>query len=242
MKESIITVVLTICSVLLIGLAVVGKVTEDRVAPVIQLEGKNTLIYHKGDSDDVLLEDVRAEDEKDGDVSDSLRVSKVYVISEDRAVVVYVAKDKANNIGKLKREVRYKDMQENAVEVNSDEKSEESSAQTAEQTTQQNSGHQEQMSTQQETITVPDTQDTNLTAPKITMIQTEATLKVGESFNILRYIQNAVDVDGSSLSRYIHVDGAYDMSQPGVYSLHVYATSPTGATSNIEAFTLTVEP
>ena len=242
MKESIITAALAICSVLLIGLAVMGKVAEDRVAPVIQLEGKNTLTYHKGDSDDVLLEDVRAEDDKDGDVSESLRVSKVYVTSEDRAVVVYVAKDKANNIGKLKREVRYKDTEEDAVEVSLDEESEENRTQTSGQTTQQNSGRQEQTLTQQETTAVPDTQDTNLTAPKITMIQTEATLKVGESFNILRYIQNAVDVDGSSLSRYIHADGAYDMSQPGVYSIHVYATSPTGATSNIETFTLTVEP
>lgn len=238
MKESIITAALAICSVLLMGLAVMGKVTEDRVAPVIHLEGKNTLIYHKGDSDEVLLTDVRAEDDKDGDVSESVRVSKVYVTSEDRAVVVYVAKDKANNIGKLKREVHYSDTREDAVEIGTDEESEESRAEI----TQQSSQQQEQTVAHQESAAASDLQEINPAAPTLTMIQTEATLKVGETFNILRYIQNAVDVDGSSLSRYIHAEGTYDMSQPGVYSIRVYAASPTGATSNIETFTLTVEP
>ncbi|MBQ8857711.1 MAG: hypothetical protein IJ024_06160 [Lachnospiraceae bacterium] len=221
MRESIITAGLAICSAVLIVLAAFGIFTADKTAPVISLEGKNILTYTEGESYDVLLEDVTAEDDKDGDVTDSLLVSNIYITSEDKAMVVYVAKDKSNNISKLKREVHYKktevaDLTEEAQETAG-------------------------MGPQDNT-TATATQEGNLTAPKLTMIQNEATLKVGESFNLLRYIQGAVDVDGSSLNRYIRAEGTYDMSQPGVYSIRLYATSPAGVTSNIETFTLTVTP
>lgn len=220
MKESIITAALSIGSAALIILAVFGIFTADKTAPVISLEGKNTLTYTKGESYDVLLENVTAKDDKDGDVTDSVRVSNLYVISEDKAIVIYVAKDKSNNISKLKREVFYKE-----AEV----------ADLADQ-------EEQPTAVSQNNTTGAEIQEENLTAPKLTMIQNEATLKVGETFNLLRYIQGAVDVDGSSLNRYIRAEGTYDMSQPGVYSIRLYATSPAGATSNIETFTLTVTP
>lgn len=107
MKESMITVTLAVCSGILLVLSIVGVCLHDRTAPVISLEGKNTMVYTEGEDYEVLLEDIIAEDNIDGDVSDSLRVSNIYVVSKDKAVVVYVAKDLSNNIAKLKREVRY---------------------------------------------------------------------------------------------------------------------------------------
>ena len=92
--------------------AVVGIYLKDRTAPEITLEGKNTLVYVEGDDEDLLLKDVKAVDDEDGDVSDSLRVSDIYVTSEDRAMVIYVAKDQSNNIAKLKREVKYQPVTE----------------------------------------------------------------------------------------------------------------------------------
>lgn len=235
MKESIITAVLAGISLLMVIVAGVGIIVADRKAPVISLEGKNNLTYTEGEPYDVLLENVTAEDEKDGDVTESLRVSNIYVTSEDRAVVVYVAKDEANNIGKLKREVAYEKKEEPVEEESEDEAAEEAVTPTEDgQTTEPD-----------EQTTEPETQTAEPQAagtPTITMIQNAATLKVGEAFNVLRYIESAVDADGSSLSRYIHTDGAYDMSQPGTYQIRVYATSPNGGTSNIETFTLTVEP
>lgn len=235
MKESIITAVLAGISLLMAIVAGVGIIVADRKAPVISLEGKNNLTYTEGEPYDVLLENVTAEDEKDGDVTESLRVSNIYVTSEDRAVVVYVAKDEANNIGKLKREVAYEKKEEPVEEESEDEAAEETVTPTEDgQTTEPD-----------EQTTEPETQTAAPQAagtPTITMIQNAATLKVGEAFNVLRYIESAVDADGSSLSRYIHTDGAYDMSQPGTYQIRVYATSPNGGTSNIETFTLTVEP
>ena len=226
MKESIITAALSVCSFIMLVVACVGMLMADREAPVITLEGKNNLTYTEGESYDVLLENMTAEDKKDGDVTDSLRVSNLYVTEGNRAVVVYVAKDEANNIAKLKREIRY-EAKPKAAEV---EKVEEEPVE------------EEVAAVQEPETTVPETTTEATGTPKVTMLLNAATLKVGETFNVLRYVQSAVDTDGTDLSRYIHADGNYDMSQPGTYTIRVYATSPNGGTSNIETFTLTVEP
>ena len=108
MKESVVTAFLSIlCAILLIGV-IAGSCLLDRTAPEISLNGKNTLTYIEGDSYDVLLEGMTAEDGVDGDVTDTIRVSNIYVTGDGKAIVVYVAKDSSNNIAKLKREIRYK--------------------------------------------------------------------------------------------------------------------------------------
>ena len=239
MKESIITATLAVCSFAMLVVACVGMLMADREAPVITLEGKNNLTYKEGESYDVLLENMTAEDKRYGDVTESLRVSNLYVTEGNRAIVVYVAKDEANNIAKLKREIRYEAKPKAVVAEKVEEKVEEEL-------------EEEVLAVQEPETTVPETTTQESTTPettteaagtpKVTMLLNEATLKVGETFNVLRYVQSAVDVDGTSLSRYVHADGNYDMSQPGTYTIRVYATSPNGGTSNIEAFTLTVEP
>lgn len=107
MKESMIATVLsTLCGLLLLT-AIAGICLKDRTAPVISLNGKNTLTYTEGDSYDVLLAGMTAEDVVDGDVTDTIRISSIHVTEDGKAVVRYVAKDLSNNIGKLKREVKY---------------------------------------------------------------------------------------------------------------------------------------
>lgn len=234
MKESIITAALSVCSFAMLVVACVGMLMADREAPVITLEGKNNLTYKEGESYDVLLENMTAEDKRDGDVTESLRVSNLYVTEGNRAIVVYVAKDEANNIAKLKREIRYEAKPKAVVAEKVEEELEEEvlAVQEPETTVPE--------TTTQESTT-PETTTEAAGTPKVTMLLNEATLKVGETFNVLRYVQSAVDVDGTNLSRYVHADGNYDMSQPGTYTIRVYATSPNGGTSNIETFTLTVE-
>lgn len=231
MKETIITAALAVFSTVMLVVAGAGILFRDNTPPVLTLEGKNNLTYTEGDTYDDLLENMTAEDDKDGDVTDSIRVSKIYQTSADRAVVIYVAKDTSNNIGKLKREIRYEEKKEEVKEepVQEEEAEDVPEVQTAVPDT---AGE-----------TEPEAENTqSAAAPKVTMVANAATLKVGEAFNVLRYVQSATDVDGTSLSRYIHAEGAYDMNQPGTYSIRVYATSPSGAVSNIETFTLTVEP
>lgn len=237
MKKSIVTGILAVLSFIMLIVSCAGIYMTDKIAPVINLNGKNTLTYTEGESYDALLENMTAEDDKDGDVTESLRVSNIYVISENKATVVYVAKDQANNIGKLKREVHY---QAKAEEAAAQEEKKTVSKKEAETTSSQDNVP--PATSSEEPTPVSDTQEENIDAPHITMLQNEVTLKVGESFNISRYIQSAVDKDGTNLSRSVHIDGVYDMNQPGVYEIRVYATNSSGETSNIEIFTLTVEP
>lgn len=232
MKESVITAILSILSGLLLIGAVAGIILKDRTAPVISLEGKNNMTYTEGDDMDVLLKDMTAEDDKDGDVTDSLRVSNIYVTSKNRAMVVYVAKDEANNIAKLKREVKY--MQKEVVVEEVTEEQEETASET-EQTTETTAANNAQSST-------PEATQEETTEPRVIMLQNEATLKVGETFSIYRYVERAVDANGNDISRSMHVEGTYDTNAAGVYQLQIYAWDANQVRTNVETFTLTVVP
>ena len=72
------------------------------------------------------------------------------------------------------------------------------------------------------------------------MLQNEATLKIGETFNIYRYIERAIDENGNDISRSMHMDGTYDMTKAGVYELKLYVINGAGVRSQSETFTLTV--
>lgn len=224
-KESIVTAVLSGAAVILLVGAAAGIILRDRTAPVISLEEKNTLTYTEGESYEVILKNMKAEDDKDGDVTGSLRVSNIYVTSRDRATVVYVAKDRSNNIGKLKREVRYQEaipVEEPVHDVEDQETVEETQENTEANQNNNQTGNQEQ------------------NAPKILMLKNEASLKVGENFNIYRYIQRAVDENGNDISRSMHIEGTYDMTKAGVYELKLYVVNAAGVRSQTETFTLTV--
>ena len=228
-SESIITVILSALFGLLLAVAVAGMVLQDRTAPVISLEGKNSLTYTEGDSYEELLKGMKAEDDKDGDVTESLRVSNIYVTSKDRAMVVYVAKDQANNIGKLKREVRYQEATPVETEgLGTDISDTEDDAAATQNAAGNTATKQPVQNTQEQT------------GPRIIMLQTEASLKVGETFNIYRYIQRAVDENGNDITRNMHIDGTYDMTKAGVYELQLYVINGAGVRSQTETFTLTV--
>lgn len=236
-SDSIITAVLSGVAGLFLVAAVAGMVLQDRTAPVISLEGKNTLTYTEGDSYGELLKGMKAEDNKDGDVTESIRVSNIYVTSTNRAMVIYVAKDHANNVGKLKREVRY---QEAASVTDTIEDTEENSPEEAQESAATNTtpaqNHAGAASQAQNTQGQTAAQN----GPRIIMLQTEATLKIGETFNIYRYIERAVDENGNDISRSMHVDGTYDMTRAGVYELKLYVINGAGVRSQTETFTLTV--
>lgn len=218
MKELVIKIILSVSSLfLIIGIAV-GMITEDRTAPEIRVDVNKKVTYYENEDEKSLLRGVTAEDDKEGDVTESVRISSIYRTSGKKAIVTYVAKDSENNIGKLKREVNYVSAAPEEDDVQTD----------ADQT-----GQEEDQ---------PDGGQTEQDAPVIKMRQNELTMKAGESFNVVKYVESATDVDGSDLSRNIHVKGALDPNQPGIYSLTVYAVGADGVSSNKETFTLTVEP
>ena len=85
--------------------AVVLYLGQDRIAPVISY-GPDSLTYEEGMDQARLLEGVTAQDERDGDVTESLMVEKVSETSNGNVIITYVAKDRSDNVGKASRTVR----------------------------------------------------------------------------------------------------------------------------------------
>ena len=78
---------------------------KDIDAPVLQVSGEE-LVYQEGGDPSELLVGVKAEDDVDGDVSDTIRVRSIYYQEgSDEATVTYVAKDQSNNLGIIRRSV-----------------------------------------------------------------------------------------------------------------------------------------
>lgn len=78
----------------------------DRKAPEIQFPDAET-VYEAGGDTAVLLEGVKAVDQKDGDVSYSLVIESVVARNDgETAVVSYVASDSSNNVTKVYRTVK----------------------------------------------------------------------------------------------------------------------------------------
>lgn len=88
--------------VVLAGICLLLRLKQDRTPPQIVVESQSD-IYNQEMSNGELLDDVYAEDDRDGDVSDSLRIEKIYSDENGNVCVVYVAKDSSNNVSKLNR-------------------------------------------------------------------------------------------------------------------------------------------
>ena len=89
-----------------IGIGAIKFSTSDRKGPVITYSDEE-LTYTEGEPNDVLLKDVTAVDNKDGDVSDTLMVANKIVIGNGEYIeVVYAAKDSKNNITTTKNNKR----------------------------------------------------------------------------------------------------------------------------------------
>lgn len=91
--------------------------TKDTTAPVISV-AEGILEISVEDTRDVLLNGVTAMDDRDGDVTASLLVESVYGITDDNVTTVtYAAFDRAGNVAKVQRQVRYTDYHEPRFEL-----------------------------------------------------------------------------------------------------------------------------
>ena len=80
-------------------------------------------------------------------------------------------------------------------------------------------------------------------APRMYLSQHYVTMKAGESFDRLSFVEEITDTtdDRSYLFRYISVQGEVNVWQPGTYELKYHATDSNGNISNEEVLTVTVE-
>ena len=97
MKRSKILMIAAAAVLLILLITAVVILKGDGTGPSITIP--SGIEYHKGMSDSELLNGVTAEDSKDGDVSDTLIVESVIILSSgDSVKITYAAKDKHNNI------------------------------------------------------------------------------------------------------------------------------------------------
>lgn len=106
-------------ALLLIGMSVAAlmgykawdRMATDTVSPVITVE-EGTLEVSVYDDSAALMQGVSATDDRDGDVTDSLIVEHVGLLSSDgEAAVRYAAIDRSGNVAKFSRIIRYSDYQ-----------------------------------------------------------------------------------------------------------------------------------
>lgn len=121
----------------LICIAVVGGsgalfITRDKTGPKIIVSEDREIAYGTDSDKTVLLDGVTAIDEKDGDVSDSLRVESVQNNEDGSLEVTYSAVDDSNNVTKLTCKV------ETLNQKNSDEDAQEETTEASEENQEEN--------------------------------------------------------------------------------------------------------
>lgn len=100
--------ILVIAIVIFGGYLCYEKIISDNVAPVVTCDSKEITVSVKA-SDKELLKGVKAEDERSGDVTESLIVESISAFAGDERIVVYAAVDEKGNVGRAQRTVKYTD-------------------------------------------------------------------------------------------------------------------------------------
>lgn len=111
-KIKIFTVILFICSAAIyIGCRMYAGVMTDHTSPVIS--GGDNIQVSVEDPREKLLEGMTAEDDRDGDVTDSLVVQELSEFDDEgKRTVRYAAVDKSGNVGYFSRSLEYTDYQQ----------------------------------------------------------------------------------------------------------------------------------
>ena len=184
----------------LICIAVVGGsgalfVTRDKTGPKIIVSEDRKIAYNTDSDKTVLLDGVTAIDEKDGDVSDSLRVESVRNNEDGSLEVTYSAVDDFNNVTKLTCKVETlnqensgEDAQEEKTEA-SEENQEESQENTQQEAEDKEAQNQEEANQEEVDDSNSDT-DAAIAAlpegsPQLRLSTHQADLQVGASFQYM---------------------------------------------------------
>lgn len=255
MKKSIVALMVIAC-IALGGITLVLGFSEDKKAPEIQFQD-NEITFTQGDDYAGLLQGVTATDNRDGDVTKSLVVESVYPNDDgETATVVYVARDKTNNIGKANKVINYQpskgETAETSVKGESTTGQEDASlaqstqdpqaTPTPEETTANNvptPGEKDE-----EEKEAAEEEDLPAGSPKLKLTEDEVTVKKGESVNRIAFVESITDDKDAkeSLFRQIQITGDdLDVNTAGTYVLTYYVVDSDGNRSNEADLTITVE-
>lgn len=241
----------------LICIAVVGGsgalfITRDKTGPKIIVSEDQEIAYGTDSDKTVLLDGVTAIDEKDGDVSDSLRVESVQNNEDGSLEVTYSAVDDSNNVTKLTCKV------ETLNQKNSDEDAQEETTEASEENQEENQENTQQdeedkEAQNQEEANQEEVDDSNSDtdaaiaalpegSPQLRLSTHQVDLQVGASFQYVDYIESISDDkdETNELYRKIYLTGEVNTSQAGNYEISYYVTDSDKNQSNIEKLTVTV--
>lgn len=240
MRKGITAVLILVC--LLLGAAtIVIRLTDDSTPPEIHFQ-ENALTYTEGESYDILLEGVTATDNRDGDVTDTLVVERVYPDeTSGQATVVYAARDDNNNIAKASRIIGYSADGSAAVQ-NGEAAAEDTAA--ADPAEEQTAPEEETVPTSTPAPTPEAEEDLPEGSPQITLTTDSVTINRGDSVDRLSYVADIQDDsdDTDELWRNIQISGdELDRNTPGTYELIYYVVDSDGNRSNEAVLTVTVQ-
>ncbi|MGN0132754.1 MAG: immunoglobulin-like domain-containing protein [Lachnospiraceae bacterium] len=241
MKEKYVVVLMSVAIGVLLILSVVFEVSTDREKPTITIPDTE-ITYEQGSDVTALLEDVKAWDNVDKDLTDAVRIDSIIPDKEEKtAVVTYAVYDSSNNVAKQRRTVGYisaegQDEADESGDVDAD-RDREADLPEDEDTTEENDDDAD------ETAEGENTPEVTGSSPVITLTEHEFRIERGGDFTPMNRVASAVDDkdDQAALFRRFSVEGDYDVNTPGTYELKYFCLDSDGNSSNVETLKLIVE-
>lgn len=161
-----------------------------------------------------------ANDNKDGDVTDTLVVKSIIILSSGKeAKITYAAKDRSNNVAIKSIVVPYTGTAKPIEKPDEEPTTEDETTTPEEETT---TKQKPEETTPVETVS-PD-------APVLYLTQTTATFKKGAYIKWVQYVSDIKDDkdDRSSLYRSIMIENYPDVNTPGEYDTYFYCKDSDG--------------
>lgn len=244
MKKGLVVMLFLACAALAAGNVVV-YMGKDHTGPEITVP-QEQLVYAAGSDTAPLLNGVSARDNRDGDVTDTIRIESVIPnVDKTTASVIYVAKDTKNNVTKETRIVPYTEDASAAVQADASADQETQSTEVP--------GTETPAQTDQATAEpqADDGQAANDAAiaalspesPKFYLTQYAVTVAQGAELNALSYVQEITDDKDSRDELYqgIQISGEMDTDTPGEYTLEYHVVDSDGNSSNTAQLKVTVQ-
>ncbi len=109
LRRAICLIFVLACAVF-VGFLIKEKMVEDHVPPVITCSEDELVLSVNENQEEALMKGIKATDNRDGDLTKEVRISSIsHFISGNERTVTYVVFDKSNQMGTLKRTVKYND-------------------------------------------------------------------------------------------------------------------------------------
>ena len=222
---------------------VVVYIGEDRNGPEISVP-QEEITYVAGTDTSALLNGVTAQDDRDGDVTDTVTIESIIPNADQTgASVVYVAKDSKNNVTKETRTILYStDANQAAAQAAAEQVAADQAA--AEQAAQGDAAG-ESAQTTDDGAAQNEAAIAALSAesPRFYLTQYSVELERGAELNELSYVQDISDDEDSRDELYqgIRISGEVDTNTPGEYTLEYHVVDSDGNNSNVAQLRVTVK-